>query len=97
MVVAKWRQRRSWSFETAAVDLQIDRSKKNTEEELEKTDSPTHSAISFIDLEEKSKAVSLFLRYETRMRRTYQRALSDLQVVGKIENAQKEPSPIFEQ
>ena len=41
--------------------------------------------------------MSLFLRYETRMRRTYQRALSDLQVVGKIENAQKEPSPIFEQ
>jgi hypothetical protein len=97
MVVAKWRQRRSWSLETAAVDLQIDRRKKNTDEELEQTDNSTQSAIGFIDLEDKSKAVSLFARYETRMRRTYQRALSDLDRVSKIEILPNEPSSNFEQ
>jgi hypothetical protein len=96
MAVSKWRQRRSWSLETAAVDLQIDRRRNHPDEELQKTDNPTHSAIGFIDLEDKSKAVSLFARYETRMRRTYQRALSDLDRVSKIRILQNEPTSDFE-
>ena len=97
MAVAKWRQRRSWSLETAAVDLEIDRRKNPTDEELQQTDGPTHSAIAFIDVEDKSKAISLFAGYEARMRRTYQRALTDLEHVNKIKNRQNEPSPNFEQ
>ena len=100
MVVAKWRQRRLWSIEAAALDYRMDKQRKEKGNEIEKTDEPTRSALAFTGLEAKEKSMSLFLRYEGRMRRSYKRALADFRMISstetEIEIGPKEPNPDFE-
>ena len=96
MVVAKWRQRRLWSMEAAALDHRMDQKRMETSKELEKTDEPTRSALAFRSLESNDKSMSLFLRYEGRMRRGYKRALADFHLMCDIENDPDEPNPTFE-
>lgn len=90
MVVAKWRQQRLWSIEAAALDHRIDKQRQETDKEMEKTDEPTRSALAFTGVESKDKSMSLFLRYEARMRRGYKQALVDFQTICDIENEPNE-------
>src|SRR5712692_9129897 len=71
MAVAKWRQRRLWSIETAELDRQMDL----LEEQL---DDATNTAVAFGKLADESNILALVHRYETRMSRTYDRALKTL-------------------
>ena len=97
MVVAKWRQRRLWSMEAAALDHRMDKKRGEVDKEMEKTDEPTRSALAFSSLESNDKSMSLFLRYEGRMRRGYKRALADFQIMCDIENGPNEPNSDSEQ
>jgi hypothetical protein len=97
MVVAKWRQRRLWSMEAAALDHRMDGQRRKTDEEMEKTDEPTRSSLAFRGLESTDKSMSLFLRYEGRMRRGYKHALADFRMIcdveNDLENGTNEPNP----
>ena len=92
MVVAKWRQRRLWSIEAAAIDFRMESQRKDLRE-IKSTDEPTRSALAFSGVEANDKSMSLFLRYEGRMRRGYNRALADFHLMCDIENGPIEPNP----
>ena len=96
MVVAKWRQQRLWAIEAATVDFRMERQRREIKE-IKSTDEPTRSALAFTGVEAGEKSMSLFLRYESRMRRNYKRALADFQIICDIENCRNEPNPDFEQ
>ena len=78
MVVAKWRQRRCWAMETAALDLEVDRNRPAVDREFKVIDSMTRQTIAFMNLAEKGEFLKVLGRYEASARRAYHRALKDL-------------------
>ena len=78
MCVAKWRQRRCWSMETAALSLQADRDRPVLDREYIELDDMTRNTIAFMSLTEKSDFLQVLGRYESSARRAYHRALKDL-------------------
>ena len=93
MTVSKWRQRRLWGIESAMLDLVMDRQHKPLTEQFESVDEPTRLAIAFESAAE-TGAMALFHRYETAMRRSWDRALDRLQAMrSKSENFPSEPNP----
>jgi hypothetical protein len=87
MVVAKWRQWRLWTIETALYDLQMDKQMKMIDETFSSIDNSTRCAIAFQALADESKALALLLRYETSMRRMHERCLATLLQLQKIRKA----------
>ena len=74
MCVAKWRQRRCWSMETAALSLQADRDRPVLDREYIELDDMTRNTIAFMNLTEKSDFLQVLGRYEANARRAYHRA-----------------------
>jgi hypothetical protein len=79
MIVAKWRQRRCWNTESAAIDCQMERS---AEEFLRHhnpgPDSSKEAAYAIRKLSNESNELQSLSRYETRYHRMYHRALARL-------------------
>ena len=100
MAVAKWRQSRIWSVETAALDLEMDRQHPQIEKEFVQIDNATRTALAFVGTEEKSRSISLCLRYESRMLTAFQRAMNafartaEAAPEDKIADAPNDPNPI---
>jgi hypothetical protein len=100
MAAAKWRQSRIWSIETAALELEMDRQQPQIEKEFAHTDNATRTALAFLGTEEKSRSVSLCLRYEGRMLAAFQRAMNTFARTAEaapedeVAIAPSEPSPI---
>jgi hypothetical protein len=90
MVVAKWRQRRDWSNETALFDLEMDRQTKELDAKYDKIDHACRYALAFRALADESKAIQLFTRYETSHRRSFYKALATLL---QLRTAQLPPAP----
>jgi hypothetical protein len=78
MIWAKWRQRRSITSETAAIDLQMDRDAKKLEQVVPGVDDSTRTAQAIKTLTDESGELALLSRYETRLSRMYHRALDKL-------------------
>lgn len=76
MAAAKWRQSRIWSVETAALELEMDRQHPQIEKEFVQIDDATRTTLAFLGTEEKSRSISLCLRYESRMLSAFQRAIN---------------------
>jgi hypothetical protein len=89
MVVAKWRQWRLWTIETALYDLQMDKQMKMIDDSFSSIDNATRCAIAFQTLADESKALALLLRYETSMRRMHERCLATLLQLQKIRKAEE--------
>ena len=97
MAVSKWRQRRLWTVEAATLDLVMERQVEEIHQEFESIDEATRLAIAFQSTAEKG-AMGLFHRYETSMRRSWDRALDRLESMrAKSRDLPSEPSPINEQ
>ena len=77
MSVAKWRQRRVWSAETATFDLAMDRQQESTGKEFERVDQPTRLAMA-LESTAHSGMLTLLHRYETSLRRSWERAFDRL-------------------
>jgi hypothetical protein len=75
MVISKWLQRRDWSNEAALFDLEMDDQAKKLAAEFPKIDPASRYAMAFKALADGSKAIQLFIRYETGHRRAYYKAL----------------------
>ena len=89
IAVAKWRQRRLWAVETAAIDHEMDRQEKDPDQQFEKMDQTTRLALAYKNMTDDSRLLSNLSRYESRLRRAYQTAAEKLaKQIGK-----NEPSP----
>jgi hypothetical protein len=92
MVSALWRQRRLWGIETALLDIEMDRREAEVDENFVNCDPEARRAIAFKELAE-GGAMGLINRYETRLRRMFDRALrllNEAQTARK-QNLQNEP------
>jgi len=78
MCVAKWRQRRCWSMETAALNVQVRRDRRAVDQEFVELDDMTRNTLAFMNLTEKNDLLQVLGRYEASARRAYHRALKDL-------------------
>jgi hypothetical protein len=78
MCVAKWRQRRCWSMETAALNIQVLRDRRIVNQEFVELDDMTRNTLAFMSLAEKNDFLQVLGRYEASARRAYHRALKDL-------------------
>src|SRR5689334_8642976 len=98
LAASKWRQQRLWTGETASFDLTMDPQHETLSKEFVSIDGPTRLAIAFQSTAE-SGALGLFHRYETSMRRSWDRALDRLDRLRtqSIEKIPSEPSPKNEQ
>src|SRR6476469_9725316 len=77
MVAARWRLRRTWSIETAMIDLEMDDQEDDIAKDRGEIDEVVRIAIAFKSLAE-GKGLSLLSRYETRLRRLYEKSAADL-------------------
>jgi hypothetical protein len=75
---ARWRLRRLWTIETAMFDAEMDRQDERLRREFHSFDEPTRQAEAFTALAESNRGLSLLTRYETRLRRAYERAVESL-------------------
>ena len=73
MAVARWRQLRLWSMETAGLDNEIRHPKF-----LEGDDFPTQAFVAFRTLTDESRALELLNRYEARFDRQFRTSLATL-------------------
>jgi hypothetical protein len=78
MAVAKWRQRRVWSIETAALDHEMDCKDPELKKEWESLDPATCLALAHASLSVRGPSFNLIGRYETRLRRHYDKSLQNL-------------------
>ena len=78
LAASRWRLRRIWNIETAAIDLAMDRQAAELAKEIPNVDEPTRIACAFQKLADESRTLSLLSRYETRLRKAYDQALQNL-------------------
>ncbi len=93
LAVAKWRQRRLWTIECAAIDHEMDLQQPEVDARYQTIDQPTRLTLAYKFLTDQSKLLSNLSRYESRHRRAYEKALDRLE----NQNGKNEPSPISEQ
>ena len=78
MAVSRWRLHRAWNMETALLDNQMDHMIGDVAKTYDSIDGATRAALAFRDLSEKSPALPVLLRYETRLSRQFDRCLTRL-------------------
>src|SRR5262249_42562364 len=74
MIGAKWRIRRLKLIEVALVDYEMANKEEEIEKKLTQFDHGVHLGVSFKDLSDGSRSVSLLSRYEARLHRISHRA-----------------------
>jgi cytochrome c biogenesis protein ResB len=84
IAAARWRQRRIWNIQTAAVDHEMDRQEPALKAEYAQIDQCTRIALAVKHLTDNSKLLSNLSRYESRHRRAYDRAVEKLERQEKI-------------
>ncbi len=87
MVAARWRLRRVWLIQTAALDLQMDRMAVEIAEQFTVITQPTRLSLAFTTLANQEKSLQLLLRYESTYSRAFDRALKTLE---RMQNNRKE-------
>src|SRR5665647_300523 len=100
MVAARWRLRRIWLIQTAALDHQMDRMEAELSEKFEVISHPTRLSLAFTTMANQEKSLQLLLRYETTYSRAFDRALKTLDKMQKprtesarSEELRNEPDP----
>ena len=83
MVAARWRLRRVWIIQTAAIDLQMDRMEPEIAEQFQVITQPTRLSLAFTTLANQEKSLQLLLRYETTYSHAFDRAQKALEKMQK--------------
>jgi hypothetical protein len=97
IAAARWRQRRIWNIQTAAVDHEMDRQEPALKAEYAQIEECTRIALAVKHLTDHSKLLSNLSRYESRHRRAYDRAVEKLESQEKNVAGKNEPSSKVEQ
>lgn len=87
MVGARWRLRRICSIETALIDAEMDRQRPQIAREITRCDDGVKVALAFRALADESRALHLASRYESRLRRIFDRAFANLQTLQQARKA----------
>lgn len=102
---ARWRLRRLWSIETAMFDKEMAEQRAEFEKKYTQYDEPLRQACAFEALAEDRRGLSLLSRYETRLRRAYERAVENLEKAQQqrverehknLQNKPKDPAPVVD-
>ena len=78
MVAARWRLRRIWLIQSAALDHQMDKMEADLSESFTLLTEPTRLSLAFTTMANQEKSLQLLLRYESTYRRMYNQAQRDL-------------------
>jgi hypothetical protein len=89
IVNARWRLNRLLSFETAGLDLQMDRQREEIKQAIPNCDEPGRAAIAFSALAEDTRALMTLSRFESRLLRTIERATARLERLLQHEKMKK--------
>src|SRR5260370_41082828 len=79
MVVARWRLRRIWRYETAMLDIEMDAQALNFEKRFITHDEDMRGSLAFSQL----GGLNTAMRYEVHLSRVYRRAFAELQKIAK--------------
>jgi hypothetical protein len=99
IVAARWRLRRIWSYQTAMVDVEMDKQAPEFEKRYQTYDEYMRGAAAFSAIVDNSKGYVTALRTDIHLTRTYRRAVEDLRRLrgGKLLNENQifrnEPEP----
>ncbi len=96
MAAARWRLQRIWSVEATVIDLEMTDQEDAVADKFEYADGETRVALAMKALCSDSGAFALISRYESRHRRAFDRALSNLLRLRKArreEQASRGPEP----
>ena len=78
IVGARWRLHRGIAMETAALDHEMDLQRSGIDARYSRIDEPTRSALAFNALSDNGRALAMYGRYESRLRRIIDRATAEL-------------------
>lgn len=100
IVAHRWRLQRSWTIETATLDAEMDVQSAALDRQHRRFDEPVRLAKAFQSLSDKSSSLDVLGRYEYRIRRQFERALTDYLrlrelIVESIEEELPEPGPLL--
>jgi hypothetical protein len=93
IAAARWRLRRAWTVETGLFDVQMDRQAPQLAETFDTFDEGTRLACAFTALADDTHSLALLSRYETRLRRNFERAVANLQAWRAQKKLPNEPTP----
>lgn len=93
IAAARWRLRRTWTVETGLFDIQMDKQAPELAETWDTFDEGTRLACAFTALSDETHSLALLSRYETRLRRNFERAVANLEAHRKNKNLPNEPAP----
>ena len=79
LVAARWREKRMWALESAALDDELDAQRAEIDRTYSAITPDVRTALAFTALADKSRGLALIGRYEARYSRQYYRALKALQ------------------
>jgi hypothetical protein len=85
MVGARWRLRRTWRYETALLDLEMDDQAPEFEKRFHTYDEEMRGGLAFASLVDKSKGLSTALRFDIHLSRTFRKAIDELRLMRKVE------------
>jgi hypothetical protein len=83
IVDAIWRLNRILTIESASLDYEIDKQRRNPEDPGRKLDEGTRAALAFTKLAQSGNTLGLLSRHEGRLRRTIERASLRLEEMKK--------------
>ena len=78
MAAARWRLRRIWLIQTAAIDLQMDHMAPEIAEQFQVISHPTRLSLAFTTMANQDQSLQLHLPYETTYSRAFDHALKTL-------------------
>ena len=75
MVGARWRLRRTWRYETALLDLEMDEQAPAFEKRFQTYDEEMRGGLAFASLVDKSKGLATALRFDIHLSRDFRKAI----------------------
>ena len=91
IAAARWRLRRIWRYQTAMIDVEMDKQAPDFEKRYQTYDEDMRGAAAFSAIADSSKGYATALRTDIHLTRTYRRAVDDLRRLrgGNILNENK--------
>jgi len=91
MVAARWRLRRTWRYQTAMLDIEMDVQTPDFEKKFEKYDEDMRGTSAFTNLSDTSRALRTAIHFDIHLSRTYRRTLEQLRRLRQSENEPTKP------
>jgi hypothetical protein len=88
IAAARWRLRRMWRYQTAILDLEVEKQAQEFEKRGETLDENMRDAKAFLAVTDNSKGYDIALRHDIHLTRAYRKAMDELRCL-RTENIRK--------